>query len=335
MKRKAVIYQRLPSPETFGSEVAVSSVYLGENDYAILWNVYAAGGMSTEQISRLYFQRTSSNTISRIKMAQRRLRTLVKARVLQRRKYRVHPKANRYQYVYALDKLGMQVLGEQFGIQFHVFDTKRAQATTNTLFLFHALQATDVRIALEMACERNNHTSLETWHYDRELRMEGMTDIVLRTKASGKQEKAPIVPDAVFVLKQQERTSLYFLEIDRRTTTVEPNALEKRGWVTKIMDYVSFLQSDLYKQRYSMYFTQKSRSMLPPARVLVVTTGERRLHHMKEVTERTVIAADAEDFCHWFWFTTAELATNGTLVLTEPIWQVTGLDEPAPLLPKE
>lgn len=310
------------------------SVYLGEKDVAILWDVYAAGGMSTEQISLRHFRRTSRSQISRIKKAQRRLRTLVKAQVLQRRKYQVQPTSGQYQYVYTLDTLGMQALSQQFGSHPHALDTKRAQATANTLFLDHALQATDVRIALELACEADNHTSLETWLYDRELRMEGITDMVLRTKVGGKQEKAPIIPDAVFVLKRQERVSLYFLEIDRRTTTVEPNALEKRSWVTKIMDYVTFLRSDGYKQRYSMYFTPKNGATMPPARVLVVTTGERRLHHMKEVTERTLLAADAPELHHWFWFTTAALAMNRAVVLTEPIWQITGLAEPAPLLPK-
>jgi hypothetical protein len=53
-------------------------------------------------------------------------------------------------------------------------------------------------------------------------------------------------------------------------------------------------------------------------RVLVVTTGSKRLEHMKRITE--TLGGKSR-----YWFTTMEQATSQP-ILTTPIWAVAGRD---------
>ncbi|MFN8495572.1 MAG: replication-relaxation family protein [Caldilineaceae bacterium] len=329
-----MIYQNPQSLKTSGARHKTESLCLGARDFAILWDVYVANPITAEQISALHFEPTAVNAVSAIKNCQRRLRQYVQAGYVQRQRYRTPGKAGRYQYLYTLTEQGAATVYAYLGVEPGLAEGKPKHDPKGLGIAPHNLIATAVRIAVKRACAADLRTELDLWLYDRELRIEGMTDVVYSPKATGKPKLIPLIPDAVFVLRQQQRTCLCFVEIDTGSTTVEANALEKRSWVTKTMGYANFLQSEQYRQRYSRYFAHLPAASIPPARVLVVTTSERRLQNLVETTQRTLVALGAEQFCSWLWFTTTAWATDAQRVLAAPIWYTAAFGDPLPLLPQ-
>jgi hypothetical protein len=203
--------------------------------------------------------------------------------------------------IYALDKLGARILSEELGIDPATIDWKPKSHERHYPFLQHILDTTDIHIAIAQACARST-VQLETWITEQELRRQG-TDPITITSPEGKSYTAAVVPDAVCVLRREERRSLLFLEVDKQTVTLAPSAWEKRGWARKVRAVLVYADTDAYRTRY------EGRKV----RVLTITTSEKRLSHMKEATEQ----AGGDDR---LWFTTREALTPETF-LAGAIWQ--------------
>jgi len=213
-------------------------------------------------------------------------------------------------FIYALSKKGAEFLITETGIDPADIDWRPQSFEANTPFLTHLLLTTDLRIALIKACKQVGITVIE-WLDEREMRMGKLFDYVMLPTVHGQTLKTAVIPDAVFVLERNGKRALFCVEIDLRTVTVDPSLLEKKGWSRKIRTYDLYLSSQAFLERYEGW----------RARVLTVTTGEKRLSNLKKVSERV-----ADENKALFWFSTFELALDSTKLLTAPIWAVAGDD---------
>jgi hypothetical protein len=277
-------------------------------DLEILQALYATRYMTTPQIQALFWRASTGGQFGTLKASQRRLRQLNKQGLVRRIEPMVSYGESRKPLIYALDKVGAQILTEELGIDPADIDWKPKSAERNYPFLQHILDTTDIRIAITQACDQGN-VQLETWLNDQELKREDMLDEVTLLSPAGNKYKASVIPDAVFLLRRDTRVGLFFLEIDRRTVTVDPSKWERRGWSRKVRTFVKYFETEAFHNRYGDRI----------ARVLTVTIGDKRLAHMKETTEQS--GGDSR-----FWFTTLDQAMNPSQLLTEAIWTRAGID---------
>ena len=117
------------------------------------------------------------------------------------------------------------------------------------------------------------------------------------------------------MLARGDKKGLFFVEIDMGTVTVEPSLWERKGWAKKVQAYAAYLNTAAYASRY------EDRR----ARILTITSGEKRLNHLKATTEKV---GGGE----LFWFSTFTQVLDSSRLLTEPIWQLAGSEAPRALL---
>src|SRR4051812_20246054 len=98
-----------------------------------------------------------------------------------------------------------------------------------------------------------------------------MTDNVTLHRPQSGAPRAAVVPDGYFVLDSGAHLYHHFLEVDLGTVTGISSVYGKRDFGRKIRAYLAYYQSGQYEERYS---TNKGR-------VLIVTSGERRLANLK------------------------------------------------------
>jgi hypothetical protein len=295
---------------------SIARLQLTLRDVAILEDIYTARYMTVPQIQALYWREKRGGHIGPRRACQRRMQQLFQHELVRRIEPLIRYSEGKKPLIYALAKKGAQLLVNEVGIEFAQLDYKAQSAEENYPFLQHLLDTTDVRIAFTEAAEVAG-LQLELWRNERELKSEGLSDVIVLTDPDGKQHKAAVVPDAVVCLNRSGKRAVFLIEIDRRTVTVEPSKWEKRGWVRKVRQYTAYFQSEGYKNRYGDLVAQ----------VLTITTGDKRLAHLKQATE---IAEGGKRF----WFTTFDQVQQANL-LTSPIWQRAGLAGGQTLLPAE
>jgi hypothetical protein len=211
-------------------------------------------------------------------------------------------------YIYALDRSGAQLLIAELGIEPQDVDWRPKSHEANFPFLDHLLASHDLRISLALACDRHG-ASLAAWVNEKELKSEGMRDYVTLISPDGqKEQRAAVVPDAYCALQVGDRLGHFFVEVDRGTVTIAPTAWEKRGWARKVRAYLAYYRSGLFQSRYAARVF----------RVLCVTTGSERLHHLQAATAQ-------ENGGGLFWFSTFDRLTPAT-ILSEPVWVKAGDD---------
>jgi len=207
-------------------------------------------------------------------------------------------------FVYQLDQRGAEWLARQAGSDMDNLDWRPGEALS-PLFLDHLLTTNAARVAVTRAARRHSYT-LEPWLDDKTLKGAQNKDNVTLTSPTGRKQTAAVVPDGFFVVYTGSHYYHQFLELDRATTTGISGEWSRRTWARKVATYLEYYRSGKYHARY------QTRSM----RILTVTTGAKRLAHLKEVTEATGGKSR-------FWFAT--LADVLTLdVLRDAIWQVAG-----------
>jgi hypothetical protein len=207
--------------------------------------------------------------------------------------------------VYRLDSKGAALLAELWSLELRDLGWDRRENTVSTPYLTHLLKTNEVRVAIVGAANTRGFR-IEEWLDDATLRKAQNKDHVTITGPKGGKQKAAIVPDGYFHLDTGDHDYHHFLEIDLATVTGQSSRWGRRDWARKIRAYIAYYESGKYQQRY------ETTSL----RILTVTTGERRLKNLKEITER--VGGKKR-----FWFTTFEELTSET-VLTKPIWQIAG-----------
>lgn len=279
-------------------------------DVAVLEDMYTARYMTVPQIQALHWRESKGGqAIANLKACQRRMRQLFEHGLVRRIEPLIRYSEGKKPLIYALDKQGAQLLANELGMEPAEIDYKPQTAEeSNYPFLQHVLDTTDLRIAFTHAAEQAG-VQLDIWRSERELKSDWMKDTIILTDPNGKQHKAAVVPDAVVCITHNGKRAIFLIELDRRTVTVDPSQWEKRGWSRKVRQYLTYFAADAYQQRYGDQV----------AHVLTVTTGDKRLAHLKEATE-------AAGGGKRFWFTTFAMATQKENLLMAPIWARASID---------
>jgi hypothetical protein len=279
---------------------------LTERDREIIQTVYAFRVMTTPQIERLLFPpEPGRDHPTKTSRCQYRLKLLYHAGYLKRDEQPQKLSEGRKPLVYFLDQKGAELIADLEGKPVAKLDWNPTGNIVSWLFLDHLLATNDVRTAI-VAAARVYRFKIEEWFDEQTLKSAQMKDYVTLKGEQGGERQAAVIPDGYFRLRAGEYVYHHFLEIDRRTVTGEAADVGRRDWARKAKAYLEYYRSGKYQQR---YHTQGLR-------ILTVTTGERRLAHLKAITEK--VGGKAR-----FWFTTFERITPQT-VLTEPIWEQAG-----------
>lgn len=291
------------------------SIRVTERDLQILEALHTARYLITPQIQKLFFGYPSHEKgLGPKKACERRMRLLHEHGLVRRIEQPVKRGEGAKPYIYALDKQGAHLLISELGVDPSDIEWKPRTQEENYPFMEHLLATTDLHIALQASC-RKTSIKLVEWVDEKELRSEGTTDYVNLYDPNGQEHKTAIIPDAVFILEKDGRKGLFFVEIDRATVTISPSIWERKSWTKKIAAYLAYPSTESYQKRY------EGRR----ARILTITTGEKRLANLKEATEK----AGGKEV---FWFTTLEEALDPVKLLTQPIWLVAGGTGPRSLL---
>ena len=272
-----------------------------QRDLGVIYSVYTHRVLTTEQIQALHFASPA--------LCRSRLRRMFQHGLLWRTELPTKLSEGRRPLVYFLDEKGAEFLLEHYDLEPEDLDWDKEYNTVSDPFIEHLIKTNEIRIALEVAAQRNSMT-IEKWLDDKTLKSKQQKDYVTLTGPQGGKLKTAIVPDGYFYFQLAEKQySHNFLEVDRATVVGMYSQSGRRDWARKIRAYLAYHQQGLYTKRYG------TKSM----RVLTVTTHQKRLQNLKAITEKAGGKGR-------FWFTTFEQVTPEK-VLTEFIWYKAGSNQ--------
>jgi hypothetical protein len=266
------------------------NMVLQARDRKILTGVYSHRIMTREQIQSVF-------NLNCIRKANSRLRKLYDHHYLSRKflpTIKGTPKA-----VYFLGPNGFAVVAEDLGIDLLEIKRKVKEISRlKELFLNHALQIIEAKIAFSNNFQNHPGLRLQAWINEDELQQE------YTVVSQGKNMVRRFRPDGYFRVLNQEKIQGFFVELDRST-------MSHAKFKDKVQTYLEFSQLGLYRERFGM----KS------FRVLVITLTEERLLNLKKLVE------SATD--NFFWFTSLNQIESSNIL--DPIWMRAGFEGTFPI----
>jgi hypothetical protein len=279
-------------------------------DQEIVRAVYEYRALTTPLVQALLFSPNAERPDTRCK---RRLQLLHHAGYLARDEQPTRLSDGRKPLVYFLDERGAELLSEFLNVPRRTIDWRPEYNDVGWLFLEHLLATNTVRVAISVAARRHGWR-VRAWLDDKRLRRSEARDHVELPGQDGATYRVAIVPDGYFALQVGKRVYHRFVEADRGTVTGQASKEQRRDWVRKVRAYLAYYESGQYLDRYG------ARGL----RVLTVTTSERRLGNLKQITE-------AAGGWQMFYFTTFDRLRSAD-PLTDPIWQIAASDGLHPLI---
>ncbi len=295
--------KKLPRLKRVGS-AELPHFQLTPRDIELLNALYTYRALSTPQIDALFFDggersptaRSSSRCLHRLKL-------LFHAGYVRRVEQAQTLSEGRKPLVYFLDTRGAHYLAGVAECSVQALDWDRQGYAVGSLFLDHLLLSNDIQVAVTIAARHHGYTVTE-WRDERTLRKVHKDEEIVIPGPDDKPQKVTLIPDGYFLLETDTARYHQFLEVDRGTATIQVGQAGKRDWARKVVTYLAYFRSGAYQKRY------QTGSL----RILTVTTSEKRLQLMKQVTEESGGQAR-------FWFTTFDKISASTII-TAPIWQV-------------
>ena len=186
-------------------------IVLTGRDKQILHTVQEYRMLTREQIERLLFApENGQDHFTKTSKARQRLKLLFQHKYLERIALPVGTGAWAWQPVYRLARKGAELLAADSGMNVKDLvywgkgDDKDRRATQVTpLFLAHALQINDVRIAVALAAQKYGYR-VEAWVDDGQLKGQERKDFVA-VNEGGRDRMMAVIPDAYFVLHLGDR----------------------------------------------------------------------------------------------------------------------------------
>lgn len=283
---------------------------LTPRDRAIVRDVYRCRALTAAQIERLHWTTCSSGPSDGQEGATNtrclhRLKLLSTAHFLYRADIHLLTEGRR-PYVYFLDKRGAELLVATDEVAPEELQWNEWQRDRTSLFLVHLLATNDIRIAVEQACRRQN-VAVEQWIDEFTLKRDHHGETVAIAGPRGGTQTVTVIPDSYFVLTTAQARHHQFMEVDMATETGIASS-GRPDWGRKIDAYQAYYRSGKYQARYHT----------ASLRVLTITVGEKRLAHLKQITEERGGKSR-------YWFTTFQRAITAD-ILTAPIWQKAASD---------
>lgn len=176
-------------------------------------------------------------------------------------------------FIYALSPRGIALLREQNASD--ADSTRRSKRNLSPLFLRHAVQNSEIMVAIELAC-RN----------DPRINFVSSAELVARLRAErsyfewrvtvGDRELG-VIPDNVFALEfpdgdKSPHRVVFFIETDRATMPVERRDLTKTSFRRKLLAYEATWRQKIHEIRFRCN----------RFRVLTITTSPERVKHLAE-----------------------------------------------------
>jgi len=227
---------------------------LTERDKRIVLAVYEHRLLRRDQIERLFFTQTAP--------CNQRLCRLWQHGYLQRLFKPVSFGSS--QAVYALDKLGADLVSAELGIERNRIKWKRKNNQVEMLFMEHTLAINEFYVNLKEFLGQMPDVELLFWQRESKDLMDRVPD------PEGKRKHLPICPDAFFAIKTKAGSSFFFLEVDMGTMSLG-------RFQTKVIAYRQYWKTGLYTQKYGF----KS------FRVITIANSPRRLDGLERVTRET------------------------------------------------
>jgi hypothetical protein len=268
---------------------------LQDRDVEILKTLYDYRFLTTTQIADLFFGAKSK--------ALRRLRQLYDNGFVMRIFRPVV--VGSAEIIYCLDSRGVNVLAQRLGVDREEIDWSRRSFTrVKSLFLDHALEVNQFRVATHLAIQGDPDVELLFWKYDNELQTKNEKGILVSDKVTDPDDrtrKIRVTPDAFFGLSTPRGRAYFFLEADLGT---EDNYQFKK----KMQGYLKYYTDGHYQQKYGYRAFR-----------VLTTTAAGRLPNLIRTTQKAVMD---RRFHPIFYFADREyISPDG---IFSPIWQTPG-----------
>jgi hypothetical protein len=181
-------------------------------------------------------------------------------------------------FIYALNSRGVNLLRQYQPIRSG--STRFPKQNLSPLFLQHAVQKSEIMVAIELACRCDPRI---TFISSRELITASRgkrSSFEWRVKIDNGTELG-VIPDDVFALEysnggEQKHRALFFVESDRSTMPVERRDLTKTSFRRKLLAYEATWLQKIHQTRFRCN----------RFRVLTITTSAERVKHLVESCSR-------------------------------------------------
>ncbi len=262
---------------------------LQQRDIQIIQSVYENRFLRRDQIERLFFKTTSA--------CNQRLQKLYQHKFLDRIYQPVDFGSS--QAVYALDKVGIEVLAAKYGVKMSQVYWKRRHNRVENFFMAHVLGVSEAYVALRVALRKQEDVKLLFWKRESFLPREKVQD------PENPEHKISLIPDAFFGLDTPRGKVFFFVEVDMATETLD-------RFKSKVIAYREYWKTGKFSERYSY------RNF----RVLTITTGPQRLNNLIQTTASTGAR-------NMFLFTVEDLASTAFM---RQVWYLPLSTDPISIL---
>jgi hypothetical protein len=292
-----------------GADLDAQPLALQARDFDVFYAICQCGALTARQISALYFPPFQYPLEIPSANCQYRLRLFRAYGYLAHIEQPQIPSDGRKPYLYQLTNKGAQILAVYLGCAVTDVPYRKRDSRLSAFYLEHLILGNDVRVCITLAARKRN-VQIVAWHDELILKSTHSADKLTITDHTGREyNNLVLVPDGFIHLhvKQPLPHDFYhFLEIDRGTETGQSSVEGRRTWERKILLYRAYYTSGAYARRYST----------KGLRILTVVKSEKRLMHLKQITEQAGGKGR-------FWFTSVDLLSSAH-ILTLPIWQKAG-----------
>ncbi len=181
--------------------------------------------------------------------------------------------------VYALSQRGVACLREKGRLR-HGNSRRSPKKNISPLFLRHAVQKSEVMVAIEIACRSRPDVKFIPSNELQQGLPRQCSPFEWRVKI-GNQDELGVIPDDVFALEYAGATNkrqrvLFFVESDRSTMPVERRDLTKTSFLRKLLAYEATWAQKIHQVRFGY----------DRFRVLTVTTSAERVNHLVDTCSK-------------------------------------------------
>ncbi len=274
-----------------------------DRDIAVVVSVYKYRYLTGEQIQTLYFP---SETIR-----NRRLQRLIRHGYIKPFEILNIPVR-----LFRLTKKGADLVAYTLEVPLEDLLWKpNTKDPKDYYFMRHFVATNDFRITLTRACESRDDLDLRGFipeHYGAKHLSGKVTKYIkdLAFDIYDPREQISHTPDAVFCLGKDDRSALFFLEIDRGT---EALSNRDKGVLKMIRFYLGYAKDRTFAGYAEDFKTDPFKTF----RVLIVTTSRKRLQNMRSAS--SALPPDTHQKLRFFWGTTFNNINPSSIF--SPIWQ--------------
>ncbi|MFZ1685521.1 MAG: replication-relaxation family protein [Candidatus Zixiibacteriota bacterium] len=271
-----------------------SPLKVTERDQLLLTKLAEYRVLSTEQIRYLCFPS--------VNRARKRMVHLYRHGLVSRFAPPVQRGDGSSQFLYRITNKGMGLLA---GISASRIRVPRGVTASQS---DHALRINDVRINLELASRTRDDLAMNFWKFDRDVK------ITVPVTLNHRLAHVPVIPDANFGLRIQDKDLNYMLEVDRGTAPLTRIR-------TKLEAYLTLWQSRPLMVQLGV----------PTFRLLWITASQRRMQNLVNVLQGLATMHPRTDI--------VVLTTQNQVQLDHPenilgkVWHITANSEVLPASP--